>query len=94
MKATRPMHNLGQSLWLDNINRDVLVTGTRRKYIEEPQNRTGIAVGKQAPFTVNTTPENTLKAFGDHGKMSGVLLADGDDAETVLSQFTRGGIAG
>ena len=45
-----------------------------------------------APFTVNTMPENTLKAFGDHGEMSGVLLADGGDAETVLAQFTKAGI--
>jgi transaldolase len=45
-----------------------------------------------APFTVNTMPENTLKAFGDHGEMGGVLPADGGDAETVLAQFTRAGI--
>jgi transaldolase len=45
-----------------------------------------------APFTVNTMPENTLKAFGDHGDMSGVLGADGGDAESVLAQFTRAGI--
>ncbi len=45
-----------------------------------------------APFTVNTMPENTLKAFGDHGETSGPLVADGGDAETVLAQFTRAGI--
>jgi transaldolase len=45
-----------------------------------------------APFTVNTMPENTLKAFDNHGEISGVLLADGGDAETVLAQFTRAGI--
>src|SRR6202034_552340 len=45
-----------------------------------------------APFTVNTMPENTLKAFGDHGETSGVLPADGGDAEIVLAQFTRTGI--
>jgi transaldolase len=45
-----------------------------------------------APFTVNTMPENTLKAFGDHGEISGVLPADGGDAETVLAQVTRAGI--
>jgi transaldolase len=45
-----------------------------------------------APFTVNTMPESTLKAFGDHGETSGVLLADGGDAEAVLAQFTRAGI--
>jgi transaldolase len=42
-----------------------------------------------APFTVNTMPENTLKAFGDHGKVSDVLMADGAAYETVLAQFTR-----
>ena len=45
-----------------------------------------------APFTVNTMPENTLKAFGDHGEMSGTLLADGGDAETVLAEYTRAGV--
>jgi transaldolase len=45
-----------------------------------------------APFTVNTMPENTLKAYGDHGEMSGALRPDGGDAETVLAQFTRAGI--
>jgi transaldolase len=45
-----------------------------------------------APFTVNTMPENTLKAFGDHGEMNGVLQADGGNAEIVLAQFTRAGI--
>jgi transaldolase len=45
-----------------------------------------------APFTVNTMPENTLKAFGDHGETSGVLPADGGDAETVLAQFTKAGV--
>lgn len=45
-----------------------------------------------APFTVNTMPENTLKAFGDHGEMSGALQADGGDAETVLAQFAKAGV--
>src|ERR1700686_5274404 len=35
MKATQQLHNLGQSLWLDNITRDLLDTGTLGKYIEE-----------------------------------------------------------
>src|ERR1700688_3695913 len=30
-----------------------------------------------APFTVNTMPESTLKAFGDHGELRGTLQADG-----------------
>jgi len=35
MKATQLLHNLGQSLWLDNITRDLLNTGTLKRYIDE-----------------------------------------------------------
>jgi transaldolase len=35
MKATQKLHNLGQSLWLDNITRDLLTSGTLRRYIDE-----------------------------------------------------------
>ena len=35
MKATQALHNLGQSLWLDNITRDLLDTGTLKRYIDE-----------------------------------------------------------
>jgi transaldolase len=33
MKATRALHDLGQSLWLDNITRDLLTSGTLKRYI-------------------------------------------------------------
>jgi transaldolase len=35
MKATQLLHNLGQSLWLDNITRDLLDNGTLKYYIDE-----------------------------------------------------------
>jgi transaldolase len=35
MKATQKLHNLGQSLWLDNITRDLLTSGTLKRYIDE-----------------------------------------------------------
>jgi len=35
MNATRQLHDLGQSLWLDNITRGLLTSGTLRRYIEE-----------------------------------------------------------
>ena len=35
MKATQLLHNLGQSLWLDNITRDLVDSGTLRHYIDE-----------------------------------------------------------
>ena len=35
MKATKLLHNLGQSLWLDNITGDLLDSGTLKRYIDE-----------------------------------------------------------
>jgi len=35
MNATRQLHDLGQSLWLDNITRDILNNGTLKRYIDE-----------------------------------------------------------
>src|SRR5215470_6135255 len=35
MKATQLLHNLGQSIWLDNITRDLLKSGTLERYIDE-----------------------------------------------------------
>ena len=35
MKATQLLHDLGQSLWLDNITRDILENGTLKRYIDE-----------------------------------------------------------
>jgi transaldolase len=45
-----------------------------------------------APFTVNTMPEQTLHAFGDHGETGDVLAADGGDCEAVLAGFAKAGI--
>jgi len=35
MKATQRLHALGQSLWLDNITREMLINGTLRRYIDD-----------------------------------------------------------
>jgi transaldolase len=35
MKATQLLHDEGQSIWLDNISRDLLDQGTLRRYIDE-----------------------------------------------------------
>src|SRR5450432_4657579 len=35
MKATQTLHNLGQSIWLDNITRGLLGNGTLQRYISE-----------------------------------------------------------
>ena len=45
-----------------------------------------------APFTVNTMPEGTLKAFADHGQLGKILAPDGGECERVLSAFGEAGI--
>jgi transaldolase len=35
MKATQRLRDLGQSIWLDNITRDLLTRGTLKRYIDE-----------------------------------------------------------
>jgi transaldolase len=35
MRATQLLHEKGQSLWLDNITRDLLNDGTLKRYIAE-----------------------------------------------------------
>src|SRR6201993_4146956 len=45
-----------------------------------------------APFTVNTMPEGTLKAFADHGDLGEIMSADGGDSSAVLDQFAAAGI--
>jgi transaldolase len=45
-----------------------------------------------SPFTVNTMPEGTLKAFADHGEVGDVLAPDGGDCEAVLASFGKAGI--
>ncbi len=35
MKPTQRLHDLGQSLWLDNITREILDNGTLQRYIDE-----------------------------------------------------------
>jgi transaldolase len=45
-----------------------------------------------APNTINTIPEKTLLAFGDHGKVTGTLPRDGGNCEAVLDDFRKAGI--
>jgi transaldolase len=45
-----------------------------------------------APNTINTMPEETLLAFGEHGAVSRAMARDGGDAEAVLVAITRAGV--
>jgi transaldolase len=45
-----------------------------------------------APFTVNTVPDATLRAFYDHGHVPQPMPADGGDSEATLAEFTAAGV--
>jgi transaldolase len=45
-----------------------------------------------APFTVNTMPEDTLKALAEHTSLGPSLPADGGDCEEMLAKFAKAGI--
>jgi transaldolase len=45
-----------------------------------------------APLTVNTMPEETLKALADHGELAAILQSDGGDCEEVLAEFAKVGV--
>jgi transaldolase len=46
----------------------------------------------QAPFTINTMPEQTLLDLADHGEVGELLPADGGDAEATLARFAQAGV--
>ena len=48
--------------------------------------------GLAAPLTVNTMPENTLKAFASHGDLGSLMSADGGDCEAVIAAFGKAGV--
>jgi transaldolase len=45
-----------------------------------------------APFTVNTVPEGTLRAFYDHGHIAKPMPVDGGDSSATLAEFAAAGI--
>jgi transaldolase len=45
-----------------------------------------------APFTVNTVPEGTLRAFHDHGHVGAPMPADGGSSDATLAEFTEAGV--
>jgi len=63
-------------------------TGTKDKNASDTLYIEGLA----APNTVNTMPEGTLLAYGDHGKVATALPRDGGDAEAVLQAHVKAGI--
>jgi transaldolase len=76
VKATGQLHRLGQSLWLDNITRDLLDSGTLQRYIKE-FSVTGL--------TSNPTIfEHAIKNSAAYDASIGKKRAEGKSGETLF----------
>src|SRR5215467_7600924 len=85
MKATESLHRLGQSLWLDNITRGLLKTGTLRRYIEE-LSLTGL--------TSNPTIfDHAIKNSSDYDDAIKGKLAQGKSGEELFFELALDDLA-
>jgi transaldolase len=79
MRTTRILHDLGQSLWLDNITRSLLRTGVLRRYIDE-LSVTGL--------TSNPTIfDHAIKSSGDYDDAIKGKLAEGKSGEKLFLEL-------
>jgi transaldolase len=79
MKATQNLHDLGQSLWLDNITRNLLKTGVLRRYIDE-LSVTGL--------TSNPTIfDHAIKNSSDYDGAIKSKLAEGKSGEKLFFEL-------
>ncbi len=79
MKATQILHDLGQSLWLDNITRSLLKTGVLRRYITE-LSVTGL--------TSNPTIfDHAIKNSSDYDDAIKSKLAEGKSGEKLFFEL-------
>jgi transaldolase len=79
MKATQLLHNLGQSLWLDNITRDLVNSGTLKRYIDE-LSVTGL--------TSNPTIfDHAIKNSSSYDAAIGKLLNEGESGEKLFFEL-------
>jgi len=60
MRATQLLHNLGQSIWLDNITRDLMTSGALQSYINE-SSVTGLTRIPRFSNTPSRTASRTTK---------------------------------
>jgi len=86
MKATQALHDLGQSLWLDNITRNLLSSGTLRRYIDE-LSVTGL--------TSNPTIfDHAIKNSNDYDAAIRKKLKEGKSGEELFFQLALEDITG
>ena len=79
MRATQQLHELGQSLWLDNITRELLASGTLERYVRE------LAV---TGLTSNPTIfENAIRGSTAYDDTIRARLAQGRSAEELFFEL-------
>jgi len=79
MRPTATLHDLGQSLWLDNITRNLLRTGVLRRYIDE-LSITGL--------TSNPTIfDHAIKNSSDYDDAIKSKLAEGKSGEKLFFEL-------
>jgi transaldolase len=79
MKAAQNLHDLGQSLWLDNITRNLLKTGVLRRYVDE-LSVTGL--------TSNPTIfDHAIKNSSDYDDAIKSKLAEGKSGEKLFFEL-------
>lgn len=79
MKATQQLHDLGQSIWLDNITRNLLESGTLQSYIDE-LSVTGL--------TSNPTIfDHAIKNSGDYDTAIREKLSKGKSGEALFFEL-------
>ncbi len=79
MKATKQLHELGQSIWLDNITRGLLTGGTLQRYIQE-LSVTGL--------TSNPTIfDQAMKNSGDYDDAIRQKLKQGKSGEALFFEL-------
>ena len=79
MKATEKLHDLGQSLWLDNITRGLLTSGTLERYIRE-FSITGLTSNPSIfDHAIRNTPfyDDAVRGIASDGQGDAAALASG-----------------
>ncbi len=86
MNVTKQLHELGQSLWLDNITREILDNGTLRRYVED-LSVTGLTSN---PTIFDEAIANT-RAYDDaiRGKAAAGLAGEDLFVEIALEDLRR-----
>ena len=79
MKPTQRLHELGQSLWLDNITRKLLTSGTLKRYRDE-LSITGLT-------STPTIFDQAIKGSADYDADIRKKLAEGKSGEALFFEL-------